>query len=500
MKKLLALLLAILMCACVLVGCTPPASSGDGGQGNGGDTPTGTDDPNRPAPEVKDFGGYNFKIWNNSWCDYEIAAPTDLNGQGINDQVYNRNKQVEKLYNVTITEHGIADATTTESFNFLSNQQSAGSYFTDLFSCDAGGLISSLATNGFFHKLSDLPNLRLDMEWWDDEYIKETTINGYAYTFTGDIQTNDDLHERTLSMNNSLFEQLFPEDDIYKLIMEDDNWTLETFQGYFQNVGRDQGQKGVFESGDQLGFAYDGSTATYMFMACNIKTFYMENGQPVMNIDSDKAINLVGWLQKIVDGKGNFDCGWATGSVNGNAIFTYETVCQHFAAGQILFNTSLLADALKYYTSMEDDVYYLPFPKYDAEQTDYYNSIHFCFEPLAVSVQVLDTERTSLLTEALGFYSDKLEEEVMDILLQERLTNEVKPRELLLLTLDSKTYDMDYIASVTGFTSKINTLTTSGKLGEYSSTVASLKNAAINKRNTGTVQLFVKKYTQQSGR
>ena len=56
MKKLLAILLAVLMCVTVLAGCKKQEETG----GNGGGGTIDTSDPNRIPPEVLDFEGYEF--------------------------------------------------------------------------------------------------------------------------------------------------------------------------------------------------------------------------------------------------------------------------------------------------------------------------------------------------------------------------------------------------------------------------------------------------------
>ena len=494
MKKALALLMAILMCVTVLAACKKSEETG----GPDASLPTDNQDPNRIPPEVKDFQGYEFIIYNDSWCDKEIAAPKAMDGEGINDQVYVRNKNVENLYNITITEMGDPNRDTGEGFNLMNKQLVSGDYFTDLYSNDAGAMIASYPLAGFFYNIYNMKSLRLDSAWWDQQYLLETTINGKAYSLTGDIQTNDDLHERMLVMNLSLFKRNFQEDDIYKTVVTEGSWTIDKFYSYWQGFGDDVNSNGQPESDDMVGLGYDTSTATYMFLASGIRTFEMENGEPKLNIGSDKAINLAAELQKMRDGRGTLDTAMASGSTGANAVFTYEGVCQHFAIGKMLFNTSLVADALNFYLEMDDDVVYLPFPKYNTDQDQYYNSVHSCFEPIAISsnVKKSNLERTALITEALAFYSNELQKEVMDILIQERLSNDLEAREILLTSLNSKTFDIDYMGGVTGFLSKLSAMQNEG-FSDYAGAVAATQSSAIVAGEAkGSLETFLEKYTK----
>jgi hypothetical protein len=338
----------------------------------------------------------------------------------------------------------------------------------------------------------------LDKEWWNQDFIKETTINGYAYCLTGDIQSNDDIGMISLMMNNSLYDQYFTEESMYDIVVTNGAFTFEKFFGMFQNFGEDMGAPttGAITNEDRVGYSYDSQTAMYYMLSSGIKTFSMKNGEPELNIGGDKALNVVDYLSKLVSAD-PLDASPAGGSISGVYRYDYDTCRSHFQSGNLLFVTSNMSDALGWYTIMEDEVYYLPFPKYDIEQERYYTPVHFCFEPYVISANVIDLERTALIMEAMAFYSDALQEEVADLLIQERLTNEVKPREVLMTTLKSKVYDMDYLAGVTGLRESLSSMISAADFTTYSSKMASLEKLAITSRGSGKLQMFVKNYTQK---
>ena len=114
---------------------------------------------------------------------------------------------------------------------------------------------------------------------------------------------------------------------------------------------------------------------------------------------------------------------------------------------------------------------------------------------MALSSNVADPERTALITEALAVYSDKLEYEVMRVLLKERLTSELETREILQLTLDSKVYDLEYTANIIEWTKVTNDdLFKKGQLDAYKSEMDTISRAAINGRGTGKMELFLTSY------
>ncbi len=275
--------------------------------------------------------------------------------------------------------------------------------------------------------------------------------------------------------------------------MKNGAWTWEEFYQTWIGFGSyDGGTAGKVDSDDKVGYYYDCRTASYFYMASGLKAFTVENNQPVLTITSDKALRIMDRMQTITGAHTNNTTVRLDDKNTGGG---YEAGNNHFAAGKALFVSNNFTDALEYQMDMEDTVVYPPFPKYDADQERYYSLVHMCFEPIAISANVRDAERTALLTEALCFYSNTLETEVMKVLLKERLTSEPETRAILQLTLDSKVYDLEYTANLMGWTGLTNdTLFVKGQLGKYKDEMETLSKNVVNTRGTGTLQNFLTKY------
>ena len=86
----------------------------------------------------------------------------------------------------------------------------------------------------------------------------------------------------------------------------------------------------------------------------------------------------------------------------------------------------------------------------------------------------------------------------MDVLIQERLTHEAEPREILLTVLDSKHYDMDYLSGISGLASKMSASIGKASFQTYASDLATVTRAAINARGTGKIQMFMRNYTKST--
>ena len=424
--------------------------------------------------------------------DYEVQVPEEIGGDGINKALVERNKKVESMYNITIVEERNPNGNS-DGYPFLDSASASGDYFGDIYSNYVRQMINSHSVAGFYLNLCDLKSLRLDKEWWDQDFLSEMMINNHVYTVTGDIQTNDDLHERNLTINMDLYSRTYPEKNIYNIIVRDRTWTFEELYNTWYNFGtRDLGIQGKVEDDDIVGFYYDCRTASYFYMASGLKAFTVENNKPVLSIASDKALRIMDHLQKIVDG----NCGGLkTACQDRGGGGSYAYAAQHFAAGKVLMTSATLAAGVSSYGEMEQTLVYAPFPKYDLAQDCYYSLVHMSFEAMAISANVEDPERTALITEALAFYSDALEYEVVKVLIKERMSEELETREILQMTLDSKVYDLEYTAEIMGWTVIVNDeLFVGNQLSSYKSRMDALARTAVRGSGGGTLERFLSVY------
>ena len=105
-NRIFSALLAALTAALSLVSCSTE------GQDQEETTPTSVItetfdavETENPAPPVTDYDGYQFRI---SCCEYQRFIDQDeLTGDRLSDAIYERNRQVEDLYNIEMTAESI---------------------------------------------------------------------------------------------------------------------------------------------------------------------------------------------------------------------------------------------------------------------------------------------------------------------------------------------------------------------------------------------------------
>ncbi|MCL2816551.1 MAG: hypothetical protein FWD23_18290, partial [Oscillospiraceae bacterium] len=143
-------------------------------------------------PEA-DYGGHKFNILtfgvagSHEWEQADLTAEEE-SGDTIGDVVYKRNKIIEEKYNIKLNEVHLYDGTFGTS---LKKEIQAGTHEYDLVSprvIDSAGYM----TSGYFMNLFDVDYLDLTKPWYDQQGIKEMSIDHKLYIVLSDALLSDD--------------------------------------------------------------------------------------------------------------------------------------------------------------------------------------------------------------------------------------------------------------------------------------------------------------------
>ncbi len=492
MKRLVCLLLAVIVCIGLFAACgknnDPEVPTASGEESTAPQSDSGEHKPQKEyhsetnyEPEIQNFGGYQYIIATNDRDPvYECIVPDGSEVTSIPIAVFRRNSYVEKLYGVEIVERNQLRNNNGEAQAYIENMDKTGEYYADIFSYYCLNLMN-MTQGGYFKNIFDSEKLNLSGEWWDQNFIDTLNIDGHAYMLTGDMQTDDEIHQIALMANNTLFSQFFPEKSLYDDVIND-AWTLETFFNYWKGFGNDSNGNFVLDPGERIGYCYDNLTFSYFFISANINLIQIDktgDGYEVKsNISSEKSTTLVGKLSDILK-----RCNTDTIRATQNAEFSYGGVRNAFLGGNMLFITNNLGDAIGYYLDSANDIYYLPYPKYDTDQLIYRTPVHAYFEPWSIPRTVTDFEKTCLITEALCYYSEKLTDTVRNTVIQTRLSTDPKAMKLVQVLTESKAYDLEYITNISGINSMLSEMVRNGNTDTYTSDAEGIAKSSIKKVN-----------------
>ncbi len=474
-------ILALLMIIPLLAACGSEGNAPAGGTtaaGNAGTEPADetTTAELYPAPEKKDFDGYQFRFNLNIKSENSFWAPEEMNGDLLSDAIYERNRTVEENYNVKISELEVADNQT-----IIQKNVQAGDDFCDIF-LTRYRYFFPLAQQGFLHDWYDFDEVRVEMPWWDDRIAEQLSINNKLYMINGDISTNDDLSMLVLKYNKKVYQDGGFENP-YELV-NSGAWTFDTFWRMVTATSRDLNGDGVMNENDLWGFITEYSALYYFYTGAGYPSIQKIGGEYKLTIGEEKTYNIIEKILVIGTEKKTHSLVCDDGTLKGD----YDTGKAMFNNNQGLFGAGQLR-GMTQMRDVESDYGALPIPKYTEAQDGYYNLVSWNDLPPAMPITVSDGHRTALILEALAYESyNSVTDLFFNVFLDEKAMRDEESKQMLDIIFDSKTYDLDWYATVTGLSDVL------GNIGRTGSNTFVSDYAAIETSANAKLQEFVEKF------
>ena len=380
--KILALLICALMLSPSIISCsensadnsekdsttdtTTPSNSTESGT-DAADDESKTLMPNIPQ---LDFEGSTFTFLTSGandtngvdWETYDVWAET-VNGEPINDAVYERNNYINETYNVSIAEYKTSKDTLSE---IKQEVQASTGMFQAAFTHFQNG--ATLAQQGALLDLLQMPYIDISQPWWDQRAAEDLEILGRLYQATGDITVIDNDATWVLFFNKQMREDL-QMDDLYTLVRED-KWYYDTMYSMVQAASMDVNADGKMSyKDDRLGFITSDASCYGLLYASGIQLVKPDKEEVfTFTNELDKLSSVVEKAGKIISDKN-------TTHLTGDEGSDSNTIRVAFEEGRGLFYGEVMQCATRMRAS--DTAFGLiPWPKFDENQDSYYNWIH----------------------------------------------------------------------------------------------------------------------------
>ncbi|MBQ7983959.1 MAG: hypothetical protein IJ302_10325 [Clostridia bacterium] len=499
-RQIISAMLALLCVSSIVMTSCGDASTGESVQTQAPqETAAGTEavteqvDPRAEyadvAPAVEDFGGYAFRMAvledNDTVFDQVAYWSEGENGDTLNDAIYQRNRAVEEAYNVQISLIQLADTNATVRKNVQ-----AADDFTDIVFPSSIGDLMSLAQQGCYLDLNQIEELQLDQQWWDQR-IQDIAIYGQLYCATGDISIRDELREMSVLYNKYLYTE-YDYPDPYELVSNNE-WTWETMTSMVRDVTRDVNGDGDMTVADQYGLMSENIAGWYLFLASGRDSIIVKDDKYISDIEDAKIYDIFEDIFELLCDKNAviiMDDGTHASELTTEDVWTEAT--KIFSENRALFRTGTFGDTVDL-RNMSMDFGVLPIPKIDASQDGYYCMAHNDIMPLSIPTTVPKPHTTALVTEALAFESMfTLTPKFYEVFLDEKIMRDEQSKAMIDILFDSKVYSLDYMCGITGLSSTVSNIVSSGK-NNLSSKVASIQKSAQKK-----LDKFVEKFADLS--
>ncbi len=329
-----------------------------------------------------------------NWFLYEMTVD-DLNGEVVNDAVYNRNTMVSERLNIDLNYVLEADVTAMANKTIL-----AGSEDFDIVVGSAVEIVQYGARGQYYNLLGkNVPYLNVEQPWWAQYYTEQANIGGKVFFITGDA---------ALSLRQLAFVTFFNKQMIQNYNLENPydlvaagQWTVDKQAEMAKTIYTDVNGDSKADYGDIYGFGVGDVINFDVYWSAFDLTLVQrdENQVPYLNVDMDKMQSAI---EKIYD----------LFYINTGTLRMLQTandgeqddLAKKFAAHELAFTTLRLmaCDLLR---DMENDYGIIPCPKLNEAQDNYYTFVHDQYSVFGIPVTVKNTEMVTATLEALAAQS-----------------------------------------------------------------------------------------------
>lgn len=445
MKKI-ALLLCLILIATILFGCGNKTAPPNPGKTDGPTTDAvTTENPYDENGYIRDsipaglnYGNETVRVmgWSNSEASYDFN--TDYaKGDEIAEQTFSRNELVQERLKVVLEfnlNYNGGNADRTEYVTNVENALRSGTT-VDLIACYSQ-CAANFSADGFLRDLNEYGNiLDFSKPWWSASLLKGATINDKLYFASGSISAAGILQTFVMSVNMAKIDADDTLTDPRELAQEG-LWTMEEFYKICRNAYLDTNSEvSGKDPGDTFGYIGMDSVVGDAFLA--------SNGLKYLSTDDEGKLIIAPEFR----GSAIYDLSRDLIACFKSDDYYYPTSYSFdiFTEGRaVLAGTSFLV-LMKNREKMTDRYGYLPFPKADTEQKEYYSTSGFPYTMWSMTTYCENTERAAYVMEALASGGYRTVQPKVYDLLKYRGQDDPINAKMFDLIVSSKTYDMGRI-------------------------------------------------------
>ena len=405
------------------------------------------------------FEGYEFNVLVRSiddihWAPWEARDifAEEITGEPINDAVFRRNSEIEAQYNVVIKETKHTGHSTV-----LRNSVNAGDDIFDLYYSSFND-ITSVASQGVFHDLLQMPYIDLEAPWWDQNAKESLSVANMLFFCTSDLILLHNDSTSALVFNKEVIRNHGMDDP--NQLVHDGRWTMDALFDMSRDISYDINGDGIMDERDMYGFIfYRDASLSLMHGAGGRIARKDADDLPYLTLGEELAIDALNKAFDIMYAPSGFN---VHRELVGRFDAIYLVSHAMFMENRALFYWILLHDIVSF-REMDADFGILPIPKLNERQTTFGHTVNqYHGNGLAIPITVRDTERTGIILEALTARSRfTLLPAYYDISLQRKFTRDEESADMLDIIFSTQVYDLGAIYNFGGYSWEIIWMTMS---------------------------------------
>lgn len=386
-------------------------------------------------PKDISYDDYEFNILSydhmiaNSWNQYITG---DINGDVVDVAAYRRNLEVEEMFDIKINK--INGLSTQDYMTVFRNAVSSNDADFDLCLFWGVGSLSALITENMVVDWKSIPEINLDKPWYNQSANTAWTVKGRQYFAVSDFSYSVQQHCRVL-FNKKLFDEYqieYPYEAVFN-----GTWTIDMLLEMCKDTYRDENQDNIQSVEDIYGFVTNPAMLTVFPYAAGERAVIPTENSFKLNLYSEHIVDIVEKVQSLYDDSNIWIC-----QLGGNK--QYET----FKLGRALFET-YASDPVLLRDIDGFDFGYLPYPKYDDTQDNYYALTYGGI--LGIPNVSNDLSRTGHIVEALSAASAKyIEDAYIEKCIEGKVLRDDESVEIFRMLRDNALYEFSYYVDPTG--------------------------------------------------
>ena len=325
-------------------------------------------------------------------CVMEMTV-AELNGDILNDAIYNRNIAVNERLNVQIDPYVSYDWTKYgDAREEIRASIRAGEDRFDIVAGWCNGEIPSMALEHCFLDMKGAPYLDTEKPWWNQALVRTTPMGGQLFFLTGESNILTSLGSAFSVFVNEALETDYQLEPLSTYV-DEGTWTIDQMGKIAEQVHVDLNGDGAMDAdNDRFGLVllnYIAADAFYTSLDCH-QIEIDEDGEVTYVPQAERIHNA---LEKVYNLHYNNagTLGWLP-----------DITRDIFLESRSLMTLEYMEAAREQLREMEDPYYIIPMPKLDEAQENYYSYIFNNLTVLSVPVTNQNTDATYATMEALS--------------------------------------------------------------------------------------------------
>ncbi len=347
-----------------------------------------------------DYGGATITFLYRADAVDEFFVP-EASGDIVNDALFDSRTKVEETLNVklAIVERSWLDTGRGQYTTHIAQTVQAcdSTYdWVDQIADEWPKLVpQGLMVNLLAHKYIDL-----SQPWWNPGLKTEANIGGGVFYVIGDYALGYLKDTYCIYFNKELAEEC-KTGDLYELVRSG-KWTIDKATELSALAVKDLNGDGTLGLNDRLGFVMHDQYHLPGFIASTETQLAKREGNTwKFTLGSDRDHSVVTKVNKLLFGTpGNYM--FPASRTSTANLPAYQNITAKFVAGDILFLTSQMHDAVTDLRDMTADYGIIPFPKYEESQDGYHTFSRSTHAVAGMPVTCADIDRAGAVIEAIA--------------------------------------------------------------------------------------------------